>query len=207
MPQQNEVRLKRNPEFSITLESGGVIRGELYPRYAPQTVGNFIALANDHFYDGKAFHRCVRDFIVQAGKAEPELDYCIYGEFEFNGYKHNTLRHEYGCLSMSRGARYDTARSEFFVVLCTHERELDCLDGAYAVFGRVTDGITLLEDIMRRETDVYDAPIVRQGIRSIRVNTFGQSYPFKKLSAPLTAGKPKAAVIDGRLGNNGSMLN
>lgn len=174
----------RNPEFCIRLESGGAIRGELYPRFAPQTVGNFIALANGGFYDGNAFHRCIHDFIIQGGRAGEELGYRIRGEFEFNGYPNETLPHGYGCLSMSRGFDYNSACCEFFIVLTENERELSCLDGAYAAFGRVTDGLELAEGISLCATDARDEPLKRQGIASIRVEAFGQDYPFDRLEPP-----------------------
>lgn len=177
---------RQKPLFEIQMANGDVIRGELYPKAAPESVGNFISLSQSGFYDGLTFHRCVRGFIAQAGRPrEGALPYCIYGEFEFNGCAYNRLSPETGSLCMSRGAHYDSASSEFFIVSTEDTRELSYLDGAYAVFGKVLEGlpaVRLLADApVEAETNEPLAPPV---IRSIRVETFGQSYPFTPLDIP-----------------------
>lgn len=177
---------RQKPLFEIRMASGEVIRGELYPKAAPETVGNFLSLAQSGFYDGLAFHRCVRGFIAQAGQPlKGALPYCIYGEFEFNGCAYNRLSPETGSLCMSRGAHYDSASSEFFIVTTEDVQELRYLDGAYAVFGKVLQGL----DVIRSLADVpvrpdTHEPVNPQVIRSLRVETFGESYPFTPLEIP-----------------------
>lgn len=186
MSKMDGVIKRRNPVFKIVMETDAVILGELFPLCAPQTVGNFISLANEGFYDGLSFHRCIQGFIAQAGKANPSqpLPYCITGEFEFNSYKHSLLTHEYGSLCMARGGHYNSASSEFFIVTTEDERELQCLNGAYAIFGKVYEGMRIIEAISSVETDQNDKPIYLQNIRRIRVETFKQTYPFTKIPPP-----------------------
>lgn len=198
MSQSSDVRAARDPEFRIELESGGVIGGVLYPRFAPQTVGNFIALANSGYYDGTAFHRAIRDYCIQCGRREPGLPYRIRGEFEFNGFARNALTHDIGVLSMSRGANYDSAGSQFFIVLSEDARELSCLDGAYAAFGRVTEGLEHALAISRHDTDLRDEPLERQGIARVRVEAFGRDYPFDTLCPDEAPAKPAPASHRGR---------
>ncbi|MEG0511326.1 MAG: peptidylprolyl isomerase [Clostridia bacterium] len=173
------------PVFEIVMNTDAVMRGELYPDSAPQTVGNFIALANSGFYDGLPIHRCIRSFLIQAGKPlTEELPYCIQGEFEFNRFKLNVLPHERGCICMVRAGHYDSANSQFFIVTTQNEQELSCLNGAYAVFGRVLEGIKVADRISCVETDELDTPLNLPLIRRIRVKTFGLDYPFEKLPPP-----------------------
>lgn len=172
------------PIFEITMDTNAVIRGELFPASAPNTVGNFISLANGGFYDGLDFHRCISGFIIQGGRPEEPLPYCIRGEFEFAGDKRNRLPHEYGSLCMSRANHYDSASSQFFIVVMREAKELRYLDGAYAVFGRVTEGMRTVEAISQLKTDELNAPLNRQTIRRVRVETFGADYPFEKIAPP-----------------------
>lgn len=183
MPRANVAKKAPNPIFQIVMETAAVICGELYPISAPQTVGNFISLANSGFYDGLCFHRCIHNFIVQGGQSH-ELPYCIKGEFEFNRYKNNRLKHEYGSLCMSRSGHYDSAGSQFFIVVSHDGHELNCLNGAYAVFGKVLDGMKVVDAISVVDTDGQDRPIHPQLIRRIRVETFGMDFPFEKLPPP-----------------------
>ncbi len=170
------------PVFEIVMESDAVIRGELFPHLAPETVGNFAALANSGFYDGLPFHRCIRDYLIQAGFSPMSpLSYCIQGEFEFNDNKRRPTP-EYGSLCMSHGTAYNSGNSEFFIVLTDNEQELRLLDGAYAQFGKVHEGLrraaALSTVAVKPHTYVPQRP---QIIRRIRVETFGVSYPFQKL--------------------------
>ncbi len=188
MPRISAAKKRPNPVFEIVMDTDAVIRGELYPGVAPQTAGNFIALANAGFYDGLTFHRCIEDFIIQGGRPEgAELPYCILGEFEFNKCKTNRLPHEYGSLCMARSTHYNSANSQFFIVTTHNPRELTCLNGAYAVFGKVLDGMKVAVAIAAVDTAANDEPRHAQRIRRIRVETFGYEYPFEKLPPPETA--------------------
>ncbi len=158
-----------NPTFTITLENGGVMKGELYPEIAPQSVGNFISLANSGFYDGLIFHRCIPGFMIQGG--------CPDGTgISANGVK-NDLKHTYGVLSMARSMMKDSAGSQFFIMTSDSPH----LDGQYAAFGRVLEGMEEAEKIVSQRTDRMDRPLEPQRIQSIRVETNGVEYPFTKL--------------------------
>ncbi|MDD7661257.1 MAG: peptidylprolyl isomerase [Eubacteriales bacterium] len=169
-----------NPTFTITLENGGVMKGELYPEIAPQSVGNFISLANSGFYDGLIFHRCIPGFMIQGGCPEGTgmggPGYRIKGEFSANGVK-NDLKHTYGVLSMARSMMKDSAGSQFFIMTSDSPH----LDGQYAAFGRVLEGMEEAEKIVSQRTDRMDRPLEPQRIQSIRVETNGVEYPFTKL--------------------------
>ena len=184
MPKSIPKEKRVNPVFEIMMDTNATLRGELYPSFAPNTVGNFIQLANSGFYDGLTFHRCIRDFIIQGGRPKTPLPYSIRGEFEFNGDKLNRLPHAYGSLSMERACHYDSAASQFFIVVTEDGREHRCLDGAYAVFGRVTEGMKTAVAIAQVETDEHDAPVQEQLIRRVRVETFGAAYPFETIVPP-----------------------
>ncbi|MGI6184363.1 MAG: peptidylprolyl isomerase [Candidatus Fimadaptatus sp.] len=167
------------------MESGAVMTAELYPEYAPNTVANFIELANSGFYDGISFHRVVKGFVIQAGQAatagREEADYKIRGEMVNNKFAQNTLKHTKGVLSMARvGGDYDSASTQFFIVVADAP---DYLDNEYAAFGALIDGdsITAAEKISKVAVDSTDRPINDQVIASIRVETFGQEYPLEKL--------------------------
>ncbi len=169
-----------NPVFEITMQDGGVLKGELYPEDAPQSVGNFIALANSGFYDGLIFHRCIPGFMIQGGCPKGTgtggPGYSIKGEFAQNGVP-NPIRHTYGVLSMARSMMKDSAGSQFFVMTSDSPH----LDGAYAAFGRVLEGMEVADRIVAVPTDRNDRPSVPQVIRSIRVDTFGEVYPFDQI--------------------------
>ena len=156
------------------------MKGELYPETAPQSVGNFIALANSGFYDGLTFHRCIPGFMIQGGcpngTGTGGPGYSIKGEFSQNGVQ-NTLRHTYGVLSMARSMMKDSAGSQFFVMTSDSPH----LDGAYAAFGKVLEGMNAAEAIVSAPTDRNDRPVKPIVIRSIRVETNGQVYPFDQL--------------------------
>ncbi|MBR7122909.1 MAG: peptidylprolyl isomerase [Oscillospiraceae bacterium] len=173
-----------NPTFKITMENGKVIEGELYPEIAPQSVYNFISLANHNFYDGLIFHRVIPGFMIQGGCPEGTgmggPGYCIKGEFFYNGVK-NELKHKRGVLSMARSQSPNSAGSQFFIM---HENAPH-LDGQYAAFGKVTSGLEVVDAIASVKTNYQDRPLEEQKIASITVDTRGETYPEpKKLSDP-----------------------
>lgn len=166
-----------NPTFKITVANLGVIEGELYPEIAPQSVANFIHLANQHFYDGLIFHRVIPGFMIQGGCPKGTgtggPGYCIKGEFLYNGVK-NELKHKRGVLSMARASAPNTAGSQFFIM---HE-DARHLDGQYAAFGKVTSGMEIVDAIAATPTDrSNDRPLTNQVITSITVDCGGVEYP------------------------------
>ena len=165
-----------NPTFKITMANGGVIEGELYPETAPQSVYNFIDLANHNYYDGLIFHRVIPGFMIQGGCPDGTgmggPGYCIKGEFFFNGFK-NDLRHKRGVLSMARSSSPNSAGSQFFIM----HQDAKHLDGQYAAFGKVTSGLDVVDAIASTKTGPQDRPIVEQKIASITVDTMGEEYP------------------------------
>ncbi|MEG1966687.1 MAG: peptidylprolyl isomerase [Clostridia bacterium] len=169
-----------NPTFTITMKNNDVMKGELYPDIAPQSVGNFIALANSGFYDGLIFHRCIPGFMIQGGCPEGTgtggPGYRIKGEFSQNGVT-NPIKHTHGVLSMARSMMEDSGGSQFFVMTSDSPH----LDGAYAAFGKVLEGLNVADAIVSQKTDRSDRPIEPQVIASIRVETNGVDYPFTKL--------------------------
>ena len=173
-----------NPTFKITMENGAVMEGELYPEIAPQSVYNFIDLANHNFYDGLIFHRVIPGFMIQGGCPDGTgmggPGYCIKGEFFYNGFK-NDLKHKRGILSMARSQSPNSAGSQFFIM---HENAPH-LDGQYAAFGKVTSGLDVVDAIAGVKTNYQDRPIEEQKIASITVDTHGETYPEpKKLNDP-----------------------
>ncbi len=172
--------MRTNPKFEIILENGGIMKGELYPETAPESTGNFIALANSGFYDGLIFHRVIPGFMIQGGDPSGNgtggPGYCIRGEFSMNGHD-NPLRHTYGVLSMARARDMDSAGSQFFIMVSDSPH----LDGGYAAFGKVLEGMEYADAIAASPRDRMDKPLEKQVIRSIRVDTDGAEYPFTKL--------------------------
>lgn len=169
-----------HPRFTIKMQSGGVMTGELYPEIAPQSVGNFISLANSGFYNGLIFHRVIPGFMIQGGCPSGTgiggPGYCIKGEFAQNGVD-NPLQHSYGVLSMARSQRKDSAGSQFFIMTSDSPH----LDGAYAAFGKVLEGMDVAEAIVSVKRDGQDKPLTPQVIESITVDTGDQQYSFQKL--------------------------
>lgn len=165
-----------NPVVTITMENGDVIKAELYPGVAPNTVNNFISLAGKGFYDNKIFHRVIRGFMLQGGCPEGNgmggPGYSIKGEFSQNGFQ-NDLKHTPGTLSMARSMMPDSAGSQFFIM---HENSPH-LDGSYAAFGTVTEGMDIVNKIAEVKTDSNDRPMTDQKIQSVTVETFGTEYP------------------------------
>ena len=166
-----------NPIVTITMEDGRIMRGELYPEKAPNTVNNFISLANKGFYDGLTFHRVIPGFMIQGGCPQGTgmggPGYCIKGEFKLNGVKNN-LSHKRGVLSMARSMMPDSAGSQFFIMHKTSPH----LDGSYAAFGKVTgDSMAVVNKIAETPTDYNDRPLEEQKIKSMTVDCFGVDYP------------------------------
>ena len=160
-----------NPVATITMENGDIIKLELYPEKAPNTVNNFISLANSGFYDGLIFHRVIKGFMIQggdpAGVGTGGPGYCIDGEFALNGFKKNDVKHLRGVISMARAMNPDSAGSQFFIM---HDNAA-YLDGQYAAFGQVTEGIENVDKIASVATDYQDKPKVAQIMKTVRVET------------------------------------
>ena len=166
-----------NPIDTIEMENGGVIKAELYPEIAPNTVNNFIALVRDGFYDGVIFHRVIPGFMIQGGDPTGTgmggPGWCIRGEFTHNGFK-NDLKHSRGVLSMARTMIPDTAGSQFFIM----HQDSPHLDGEYAAFGKVIEGIEVVDQIARAPRNMMnDKPKVEQRMKAVTVETFGVEYP------------------------------
>ena len=167
---------QKNPVVTFTMEDGKVFKAELCPDIAPNTVNNFISLVSKNYYDGVIFHRVIKGFMIQGGDPEGTgmggPGYSIKGEFTSNGFK-NDLKHSPGVLSMARTAVPDSAGSQFFVM----HKDSPHLDGDYAAFGKVIEGMEAVDAIAETETDWSDRPLKEQKIKSITVETFGVSYP------------------------------
>ena len=165
-----------NPIVTITMENGGTMKAELYPDVAPISVNNFISLINKGFYDGLIFHRVIPGFMIQGGCPLGEgyggPGYGIKGEFRQNGVENN-LKHSRGVLSMARSASPDSAGSQFFLM---HE-DAPHLDGQYAAFGKVIEGLDVVDAIAGTATDMGDHPVDKQRMKSVTVETFGVDYP------------------------------
>ncbi len=168
--------MAQNPIVTFTMENGDVIKAELYPETAPNTVNNFISLINRNFYDGLIFHRVIRGFMIQGGDPEGSgmggPGYGIKGEFAQNGVS-NDLKHTEGVLSMARSMHPDSAGSQFFIMHKTSPH----LDGAYAAFGKVIEGMDVVNRIAETATDYSDRPREDQVMKSVTVECFGVEYP------------------------------
>lgn len=165
----------KNPIVTFEMENGDVFKAELYPEIAPNTVRNFISLINHNFYDGVIFHRVIKGFMIQGG--DPEgigiggPGYAIKGEFSANGFK-NDLKHERGVLSMARSMMPDSAGSQFFVM----HKDSPHLDGQYAGFGKVIEGMDVVDKIAETKTNFQDKPKQDQVMKTVTVETFGVDY-------------------------------
>ena len=166
----------QNPVVTIEMENGDVMKAELYPEIAPNTVNNFISLINHNFYDGVIFHRVINGFMLQGGDPDGTgmggPGYSIKGEFSNNGFK-NDLKHEPGVLSMARTMIPDSAGSQFFIMHKTSPH----LDGEYAAFGKVIEGMDVVNKIAEVPTDWSDRPTEEQKMKKVTVETFGVDYP------------------------------
>jgi peptidyl-prolyl cis-trans isomerase B (cyclophilin B) len=163
----------KNPIITMTMENGGVIKAELYPEIAPNTVSNFVDLINRGFYDGLIFHRVIPGFMIQGGCPEGSgmggPGYSIKGEFTGNGFK-NTLKHSKGVLSMARSMHPDSAGSQFFLMVA----DAPHLDGQYASFGKVIEGMEVADKIVAQKTDMSDRPYEDQVIKNVTVDMQGE---------------------------------
>lgn len=163
----------KNPIITMTMENGGVIKAELYPEIAPNTVKNFVDLINRGFYDGLIFHRVIPGFMIQGGCPDGNgmggPGYSIKGEFTSNGFK-NDLKHSKGVLSMARAMHPDSAGSQFFIMVA----DAPHLDGQYASFGKVIEGIEVADKIVAQKTDMGDRPYEDQVIKSVTVDMQGE---------------------------------
>ncbi|MCR4568224.1 MAG: peptidylprolyl isomerase [Pseudobutyrivibrio sp.] len=168
--------MAQNPVVTIEMENGDIMKAELYPEIAPNTVNNFISLINHNFYDGVIFHRVIRGFMLQGGDPDGTgmggPGYSIKGEFSSNGFK-NDLKHEPGVLSMARTMMPNSAGSQFFIMHQTSPH----LDGDYAAFGKVIEGMDVVNKIAETDTDYSDRPTEDQVMKKVTVETFGVEYP------------------------------
>ena len=168
-----------NPIVTFEMENGGVIRAELYPDVAPQSVRNFVSLVQKGFYDGLIFHRVISGFMIQGGDPQGTgmggPGYHIYGEFRQNGFD-NKLKHTRGVLSMARAMAPNSAGSQFFIM----HQDAPHLDGGYAAFGKVTEGMDVVDGIAAARVDYNDKPREPQVMKKVTVETFGVDYPEPK---------------------------
>ncbi|MBQ9122702.1 MAG: peptidylprolyl isomerase [Lachnospiraceae bacterium] len=168
--------MAQNPIVTITMNTGDVMKLELYPEIAPISVNNFISLVNKGFYDGIIFHRVIKGFMIQGG--DPEgigiggPGYSIKGEFAANGVENN-LKHTAGVLSMARSMNPDSAGSQFFIM----HKDAPHLDGSYAAFGKIIEGMEVVDKIAETRTDWHDKPMEDQVMEKVTVETFGVEYP------------------------------
>ena len=168
--------MAQNPVVTIKMQDGSVMKAELYPEIAPNTVNNFISLIKKGFYDGLGFHRVINGFMLQGGDPDGNgtggPGYSIKGEFSANGFE-NDLKHTAGVLSMARTMAPDSAGSQFFIM----HKDAPHLDGQYAAFGKITDGMHVVNRIAEVETDWSDRPVEPQVMETVTVETFGEEYP------------------------------
>ena len=165
-----------NPVVTIKMAGGDIMKAELYPDIAPNTVNTFISLVKKGYYDGLIFHRVIRGFMIQGGCPEGigtgGPGYNIKGEFRQNGFT-NDLAHTRGVLSMARAMHPDSAGSQFFIM----HQDSPHLDGAYAAFGKITEGMDVVDKIAGTATDFQDRPLEEQKMEEVSVDTFGEEYP------------------------------
>ena len=168
--------MAQNPVVTFTMENGDIMKAELYPDIAPVSVNNFISLIQKNFYDGLIFHRVIRGFMIQGGDPQGTgmggPGYSIKGEFAANGFQ-NDLKHTEGVLSMARSMMPDSAGSQFFIM----HKNAPHLDGSYAAFGKIIEGMDVVNKIAETPTDYSDRPLEDQVMESVTVDTFGETYP------------------------------
>ncbi len=171
--------MAQNPIVTITMKGGDVMKLELYPEIAPESVNNFVSLVNKGFYNGLIFHRVIRGFMIQGGCPDGNgmggPGYSIPGEFAMNGFE-NTLKHTEGVLSMARSMMPDSAGSQFFIM----HKNSPHLDGQYAAFGKIVEGMDIVNKIAETPTDYSDRPLEDQVMETVTVETFGVEYPEPK---------------------------
>ncbi|MCI9416060.1 MAG: peptidylprolyl isomerase [Eubacterium sp.] len=168
--------MAQNPIITFEMENGDIMKAELYPEIAPNTVHNFISLADSGFYNGLIFHRVIKGFMIQGGDPEGTgmggPGYGIKGEFAQNGFSNN-LEHTSGVLSMARSMMPDSAGSQFFIM----HKDAPHLNGSYAAFGKITEGMDVVNKIAETATDYSDRPLEEQKMKKVSVETFGEVYP------------------------------
>lgn len=168
--------MAKNPIVTFEMENGDIFKAELYPEIAPNTVNNFISLINSNFYNGLIFHRVIKNFMIQGGDPQGTgmggPGYSIKGEFSSNGFK-NDLAHQAGVLSMARSMMPDSAGSQFFIM----HKDSPHLDGEYAAFGKVIEGMDIIDKIANVKTDRADRPVEEEKMKKVTVETFGENYP------------------------------
>lgn len=168
--------MSKNPVVTFEMEDGALIKAELYPEIAPNTVNNFLSLVQSGFYNGLTFHRVIYNFMIQGGCPQGSgmgnPGYRIKGEFLQNGFVNN-LKHTRGVLSMARSSMPDSAGSQFFIM----HKDAPHLDGSYAAFGKVTEGLETVDAIAECDTDFADKPLDPQIMKSVTAETFGVDYP------------------------------
>ena len=168
--------MAQNPIITFEMENGDIMKAELYPQVAPNTVNNFISLVNKGFYDGLIFHRVINGFMIQGGDPEGTgmggPGYGIKGEFAQNGFA-NDLKHSAGVLSMARSMMPNSAGSQFFIM----HKDAPHLDGAYAAFGKIIEGMDIANKIAETDTDYSDRPLDEQKMKKVTVDTMGTEYP------------------------------
>lgn len=166
----------KNPIVTFEMENGDIMKAELYPEIAPNTVNNFISLVHKGFYNGLVFHRVINGFMIQGGCPDGNgtggPGYSIKGEFSQNGFA-NPFKHTEGVLSMARAMAPNSAGSQFFIM----HKDSPHLDGAYAAFGKVVEGMDVVNGIADVRTDYNDRPMKEQKLKSVTVETFGETYP------------------------------
>ena len=169
-----------NPIVTIEMEDGGIIKAELYPEMAPNTVANFVNLIEQGFYNGLNFHRVIPRFMIQGGdplgNGMGGPNYKIKGEFAANGHRSNTLKHSRGILSMARSGHPDSAGSQFFIM----HADAGHLDGQYAAFGKVSEGMDVVDKIAAQPRNEMDRPDKPQVMKKVTVDTFGETYTVEK---------------------------
>ena len=168
--------MAQNPIITFEMENGDIMKAELYPQVAPNTVNNFISLVNKGFYDGLIFHRVINGFMIQGGDPEGTgmggPGYGIKGEFAQNGFA-NDLKHSAGVLSMARSMMPNSAGSQFFIM----HKAAPHLDGSYAAFGKIIEGMDIVNKIAETDTDYSDRPLDEQKMKKVTVDTMGTEYP------------------------------
>ena len=173
---RNEELIMANPIVTFEMENGDIMKAELYPEIAPNTVNNFISLVKKGFYDGRIFHRVINGFMIQGGCPEGTgtggPGYNIKGEFSQNGFQNN-MKHSEGVLSMARAMHPDSAGSQFFIM----HKNSPHLDGSYAAFGKITEGMDIVNKIADTATDYSDRPMEEQKMKKVTVDTRGTEYP------------------------------
>lgn len=178
-PESKNMQVEKNPIVTIEMEGGGTIKVELEPNVAPNTVANFVSLVEDQYYDGLTFHRVIPSFMVQGGDPDGNgtggPGYSIAGEFSTNDFENN-IKHERGVISMARSQDPNSAGSQFFIMVA----DVSQLDGDYAAFGKVTEGMDVVDQIVSVERDAVDKPLEEQKMKKVTVETFGITYPAVK---------------------------